>query len=202
MTYFDDLALGLLPDSEHATDSPRWSGGLKTPLGGAPPPHVFGVRALYGLLEVWQHSALKSGVLLESWVMPLFLALFLARSRLFLARSRLFSSWAVLLASCGVLWSIWGRFGPSWAVLGPSWGRLGRQVGAKWPSWARLGAVLGGLGRDFGAKMGPKIDQKTDQKFEVISRSIFGATPKFLEPTCSDFGSFGAHWILKSHDFP
>ena len=66
--------------------------------------------------------------------------------------------------------------GASWAHLGAVLGRLGRQVGAKWPSWARLGAVLGGLGRDFGAKMGPKIDQKADQKLEAISRSIFGAT--------------------------
>ena len=30
----------------------RWGGGLKTPLGGAPPPHVFGVRALRDLQEV------------------------------------------------------------------------------------------------------------------------------------------------------
>ena len=73
--------------------------------------------------------------------------------------------------------------GASWAHLGAVLGRLGRQVGAKWPSWARLGAVLGGLGRDFGAKMGPKIDQKTDQNLEATSRSIFGATPECLEPT-------------------
>ena len=66
--------------------------------------------------------------------------------------------------------------GASWAHLGAVLGRLGRQVGAKWPSSARLGAVLGGLGRDFGAKMGPKIDQKTDQKLKAISRSIFGVT--------------------------
>ena len=42
-----------------------------------------------------------------------------------------------------------------------------------------LGAVVGGLGHDFGAKMGLKIDQRTDQKLEAISRSIFGATPEF-----------------------
>ena len=47
--------------------------------------------------------------------------------------------------------------------------------------------------------MGPKIDQKTDQKFEVISRSIFGVTVEFMEPTCSDFGSFWAPWIFKNH---
>ena len=91
--------------------------------------------------------------------------------------------------------------GASWAHLGAVLGRLGRQVGAKWPSWARLGAVLGGLGRDFGAKMGPKIDQKTDQKLEAILKSIFGVTAEFLEPTCSDFGPSWAPWIFKNHCF-
>ena len=125
----------------------------------------------------------------------------------------------VLGASWGVLWPFWRRLGLSWRRPGrqvgakwPSWARLGRisapswavldgKLEAKWPSWARLGAVLGGLGRDFGAKMGPKIDQKTDQKLEAISRSIFGATPEFLEPTCSDFGPSWAPWIFKNHGF-
>ena len=35
---------------------------LKTPLGGAPPPHVFGVRALRALQEVQKHCTVKSGV--------------------------------------------------------------------------------------------------------------------------------------------
>ena len=100
------------------------------------------------------------------------------------------SSWAHLGAVLGLLGGKLGPWAASWgqvAVLGASWahlngavlGRLGRQVGAKWPSWARLGAVLGGLGRDFGAKMGPRIDQKTDQKLGAISSSIFGITLEF-----------------------
>ena len=40
----------LFPYLEHAHDSPRWSGGLKTPLGGAPPP-LFFIRALCGFEE-------------------------------------------------------------------------------------------------------------------------------------------------------
>ena len=67
---------------------PAFGPAIRFFSGEAPPPHVFKVRVLCGLLEVWQHSALKSGVLVESWVMSLFLVLFLARSRLF-------SSWAI-----------------------------------------------------------------------------------------------------------
>ena len=111
------------------------------------------------------------------------------------------ASWGRLGAVLGAAWAAsWCQvavLGASWAHLGAVLGRLGRQVGAKWPSWARLEAVLGGLGRDFGAKMGPKIDQKTDQKLEAISRSIFGVTPECLEPTCSDFGPSWAPWIFK-----
>ena len=88
-------------------------------------------------------------------------------------------SWAVLGATWAASWDQVAVLGTSWAHLGAVLGRLGRQVGAKWPFWARLGAVLGGLGRDFGAKMGPKIDQKTDQKLEVFSRSILRATREF-----------------------
>ena len=106
-------------------------------------------------------------------------------------------SWAVLGAAWAASWGQVAVLGASWAHLGAVLGRLGRQVGAKWPSWARLGAVLGGLGRDLGAKMGPKIDQKTDQNLEAISRSIFGVTSEFLEPTCSDFGPSWTPWIFK-----
>ena len=91
------------------------------PRGGAPPPHVFGVRALCGLLEVWQHSALMSGVLLQSWVMSLFLALFLARSRQFLARSQLFSA----------SWGQMAVVGASWCRFGSSWTRLWHKDGTK-----------------------------------------------------------------------
>ena len=55
------------------------------------------------------------------------------------------------------------------------------DLGAVW-------AVLGRLGRDFGAKMGSKINPNHDQNFEIISRSIFGAAPESLGPTCSDVG--------------
>ena len=105
----------------------------------------------------------------------------------------------------GATWAAsWGQvtvLGAFWAHLGAVLGRLGRQVGAKWPSWARLEAVLGGLGRDFGAKMGPKIDQKTDQKLEATSRSIFDAARKLLGAKLSDFGPFWAPWIFKNHRF-
>ena len=67
--------------------------------------------------------------------------------------------------------------------------------------WAHLGAVLGRLGRDFGAKMGRKIDQKNDQMFEVISRSIFGMTPGVFETNLSDFGPSWAPWIFKNQCF-
>ena len=89
-------------------------------------------------------------------------------------------------------------FGPCWQYLGASLAvleRRGRQVGAtSWGQvavsgafWGRLGRVLGRFGGDFGAKLGPrwrpnrqKIDPRSDQNFEVISRSIFGATQESL----------------------
>ena len=40
----------------------RWGGGLKIPLGGAPPPHVFGVRALCALQEFSKYCVVMSGV--------------------------------------------------------------------------------------------------------------------------------------------
>ena len=79
------------------------------------------------------------------------------------------------------------------AKLGPS-GRLGRILR---PSWA----VLGRLGRDVDAKIGPKIEPKTNQKFEFVSRSGFGMTPESLELTCFDFGPSWAPWIFKTHGF-
>ena len=54
---------------EHATDSPRWSGGLKTPLGGVPPPLVFDFGRFVAWKEVLKDCVVKLGVLFKSWVM-------------------------------------------------------------------------------------------------------------------------------------
>ena len=106
-----------------------------------------------------------SGVRLQSWVMSLFLGLFLARSRQFLARSRLFSaswgqvavlgsSWAHFGAVLGLLGSKLGPWAASWgeaAILGASWGRLGGDLGGKLGPSGRLGRVLGASWGRLGA---------------------------------------------------
>ena len=62
-----------VPYPEHVTDTPRWSGGLKTPLGGVPPPLVFEFGRFVAWKEVLKDCVVKLGgffqVVGKAWVL-------------------------------------------------------------------------------------------------------------------------------------
>ena len=67
-TWLWKIGFGRTPEAEEdlaagsSARRPRLGGGLKTPLGEVSPPHIFGARALCGLLGVCQDCAVKSSV--------------------------------------------------------------------------------------------------------------------------------------------
>ena len=118
---------GLVPDPEHAHDSPRWSGGSKTPYAGEPPPdHPWSLAtALAGVPCAWPLQANISGVfrnLARTWQEP--------ASDLI----RVFETvWERLERSWRRSWTLWRR-------MEASWGRLGRSRRRSWASWRLLEA--------------------------------------------------------------
>ena len=116
-----------IPCSEHAHDSPRWSGGSKTPYAGEPPPdHPWSLAtALAGVPCAWPLQANISGVfrnLARTWQEP--------ASDLI----RVFETvWERLERSWRRSWTLWRR-------MEASWGRLGRSRRRSWASWRLLEA--------------------------------------------------------------
>ena len=113
---------------------PQLGGGLKTPLGGVPPPLVFDFRSFLAWTEVLRDCMVKLGVLVKSWV----------RRGVQSGSGR---SWASPGRVLGASWAAPGHrgllLGSSWAAPGRSWdvlGTLGRLLGY-------LGRLLGALGR-------------------------------------------------------
>ena len=149
---------------EHAHDSPRWSGGLKPPLGGVPPPLVFEVGRFVAWKEVLKDCGVKLGVLFKSWVM-----------RWFCGGSGqvLDESWARPGQLLAILVSFWEALGLSWAALGRSWavfGALGKLLGSSWTllgsSWALLGCSWAALDRSWApswSQDGPQEAQSRPQ---------------------------------------